>query len=263
MHSYPTSFAGVNTALHELYPQIKAILGEKFVGMYVIGSLALNGFDPHTSDIDFAVVSNADFDDMLFEELREMHAHFDASTKPWAKRIEAVYVPQHVLRDNTNLARFPQLEHGRELVCEPLEPGWIFQAHTLREYGLVVAGPEPRAFVGSASLAVMRAAVATIAGSWLEQAQHDLEWLAWLQEPENHQFVVLTLCRMLYSLESGDVASKPAAAAWASRRLGHPWNLAIARSLGVQGEQLPQHEVAATIELIRLTSQYSAESSAQ
>jgi hypothetical protein len=40
-------------------------------------------------------------------------------------------------------------------------------------------------------------------------------------------YVVLSLCRILYTLQSGDVASKPAAVRWAQATFGEPWKALI------------------------------------
>lgn len=55
-----------------------------------------------------------------------------------------------------------------------------------------------------------------------------------LQNPEVIQhrgyqsYVVLSLCRALYTLRFGEVASKPVAASWAQGILGEPWVALIA-----------------------------------
>ncbi len=50
-----------------------------------------------------------------------------------------------------------------------------------------------------------------------------LSWItfevAWAQ-----RYAVTTLCRMLYTLETGEVASKPAALEWARRELDPAWH---------------------------------------
>jgi hypothetical protein len=45
-----------------------------------------------------------------------------------------------------------------------------------------------------------------------------------------HTYVVVTLCRLLYTLATGSVASKPAAARWAQRSRASRWCDLIARA---------------------------------
>jgi hypothetical protein len=79
--------------------------------------------------------------------------------------------------------------------------------------------------------------------------------LAWLRERGNQAFVALTLCRLLYTLDTGAVASKPAAARWAQKVLGGRWAGLLARSLAGQhaSAATPDSDVADTVALIAYT----------
>jgi len=224
--------------------------------MYLSGSLAVGDFDPHTSDIDLVIVTDAPLPDELFAALREMHARFAAGGSPWAERLEAVYIPEPALRSGAPaVAKFPVLEKGRALALEPLEDAWSVQRHTLRELGRVVAGPEPRTLLDPVDPDDMRREGSAIAGEWLDQARADPSWMTWFRRRENQAFVVLTLCRLLYTLETGAVASKPAAARWAQQTLGQPWAGLIERALAGQKEsvEISDGEVDESVALIRHT----------
>jgi hypothetical protein len=57
-----------------------------------------------------------------------------------------------------------------------------------------------------------------------------LEWttfdIAWAQ-----RYAVTSLCRMLYTLEHGEIASKPAALAWAKDSLDPKWRALIQEAI--------------------------------
>jgi hypothetical protein len=168
-HSGPTAYPDVNAVLAEFRASIQAILGSRFVGMYLYGSLALGGFDPHGSDIDFLVATAGELPGDLFDALSEMHRGFDAGGSPWAGRVEAAYIPAHVLRDgHSGKTRYPQIEKGEKLALAPLEVGWPFQFHSLREHRLVIAGPDPRQLIAPVERAAMHEAAAAIVGDWLD-----------------------------------------------------------------------------------------------
>ena len=257
---HPTTYTDVNAVLRDFLAYIQAILGSRFLGMYLSGSLALGDFDPHSSDIDFVVVTDAEIADDLFVALQDMHTHFDESLSPWAAKVEAVYIPQDALRHSApTTARYPQIEKGTTLFKDHLESGWIFQCDILREHGVVVAGPDPRTLIDPVDPDDMRRAVAAIPGLWLEQARHDPSWLAWLHQRGNQAFVVLTLCRLLYTLDSGTVASKLAAACWAQKALGKRWAALIERSFAGQHDsrETPDSDVNDTVALIQYTVERS------
>lgn len=227
-----TGYADVDRVLRWFLTEERALLGSQFVGMYLYGSLALGDFDPINSDIDFIVVTRTLLDAATIDALRDLHTRFDVSGLPKAGRIEAAYVERAALRafppgDQV----YPQVEADRGFFVEPLEMGWIFQCSTLREHGVVVAGPPPNGMIPPLDPAEMRRAAVPIARMWQRDAVDDPTWLPWLRERTNASFVVLTLCRLLYSIELAAVASKPGAARWAQQRLGEPWSRLIQRAI--------------------------------
>jgi hypothetical protein len=232
----PTPFTDVNALLDDFLARLQLLFGSHFLGMYLVGSLALGDFDPLRSDIDFVVVTDTEIDEDLFKRLQDLHAQFAVSDSPWAGRIEAVYVPHSALGPTAPGAShyYAQIEKGTELFKGPLESGWVFQCITLRDHGVRVAGPDPRTLVDSIHPQAMHAAAAEITGLWLEQAASDPTWLPWLRQRHAHTFVVLTLCRLLYSLATGSVASKSQSAEWVRKELGEPWATLIDRSLATQ-----------------------------
>ncbi|MDQ3929911.1 MAG: DUF4111 domain-containing protein [Chloroflexota bacterium] len=231
----PTPYSDVNEVLHAFAIGLQTIIGDPFRGMYLSGSLALGDFDPRTSDIDFIVLTDVALSADLVEGLADMHGRFDASGSPWAGRIEVVYITPEVLRSNrVSTTHYPQVEKGGPLFVAPLEGGWIFHLYTLWEHGITVVGSAVRPLIDSVDPDEMRRAAAPIAELWMEQARNDPGWIEWLHEREHQSFVVLTLCRLLYTLELGAVASKPAAARWAQQALGPHWAPLIAQALTKQ-----------------------------
>ncbi|HEV8194485.1 MAG TPA: aminoglycoside adenylyltransferase domain-containing protein, partial [Ktedonobacterales bacterium] len=74
-----------------------------------------------------------------------------------------------------------------------------------------------------------RASAATVE-DWRARAHGDPAWVARLQVRREHTYVVLTLCRLLYTLDTGSVASKPVAARWAARTRAIRWRALIGRA---------------------------------
>jgi hypothetical protein len=150
----PTPFPDVNAVLHHFAARTRTILESQFLGMYLYGSLDLGDFDPHNSDIDFIVVTKNEVGDNLYTGLQALHAQFDSSDSPWAAKIEAAYIPKEALHHSApTQAKYPQIEKGTKLVKAPLEMGWAFQLFTLREHGVVIAGPDPRTISAPVDLA--------------------------------------------------------------------------------------------------------------
>ena len=251
-----TTTASVNDVLQDFKNCIQAVLGNRFLGMYLYGSLALGDFDPQHSDIDFCVVTDGEINDDLFISLKEMHADFDESGSPWSSKVEAAYIPRQALNHSgPTSAVYPQIEKGGSLSWDHIEPGWVFQRYTLRHYGVVVFGPAPADLIEPVDPRDMRVAALSITGGWLEQSRRDPAWLAWLRLKEAQSFVALTLCRLLYTLDTGAVVSKPIAARWAQAALDRRWSALIKRSITGQHDegQISDRDLNATLDLIQYT----------
>jgi hypothetical protein len=252
----PTAYPDVNEALREFLASVRAILERRLLGMYLVGSLAVGDFDPAMSDLDIIVVTAGALSDDRIAALREWHTRFGASSSPWAERLEVVYIPLDDLRHPASSAvSYPQVERDRPFFVEPLEPGWSVQRYTLREHGVVIAGPYPHDQLDAVDPDEMRRDGAIIVHTWLDQAERDPTWLDWARPRPYFAFVVATLCRLLYTLETGGVASKPAATHWAQETLESQWGDFIARSWEARHEngETPQNDLETLVAFVRDT----------
>ena len=227
--AWPTAWPEVDRAVERLRDGVVEAVGDDLVGLYLNGSLGLGDFDPASSDVDVLVATARALAGAAVERLRRLHGALHAEGG-WAARLEVVYLPLATLRrfDPQDTARYPFGASDREFTLGRQGPTWVLDRWVAREHGLVVAGPDPRELIDPIGPDELRAAVrASLAGVWALEGR-DVAWL----RPRNYQaFAVLSMCRDLYVLEHGTVVSKPAAAAWASRRLGPPWPAMIQRAL--------------------------------
>jgi len=224
--SLPTEVVAV---LESTLAGARDLLRERFVGMYLYGSLATGDFTPERSDIDFLVVTDAELPEVIVAALAEMHARFAASGEPWFSHLEGSYIPRADMRRyDPKTARHPHLSVGEALRIEQHGADSVIQRWVLREQGVVLAGPEPRTFIDPVTPSELRAAIVELLrGFWARQLVDD-DFLA----PREYQvFAVLTMCRALNTLESGAMLSKPAAARWAIEMLDEPWPAIVQRAL--------------------------------
>jgi hypothetical protein len=151
-----------------------------------------------------------------------MHARLRASDLKWATHLEGVYVPQSAIRRYDRAqARYPHLGVDGHFEIEPHGGESIIQRHSLRERGVVVAGPDPKSLIDPIAPDELRAATLNLLQEWwapmLDQNP------AFLHSTEYQAYAVLTMCRMWYTLEHEAVVSKPAAARWARTTLDKRW----------------------------------------
>jgi predicted nucleotidyltransferase len=255
----PTAHPDVNEILNRLLTNVQGILGDQFVGMYLFGSLANGDFDKH-SDIDVLVVTEENISGDGFSALRDLHKRINGLDSPWAIQIEASYIPRTALRrfDPANKLH-PHMDRGggETLHMMSHESDWIVQRHILRERGIVITGASLKTLIDPVSPNDLRQAVVDVLPLW---ATPILDAPSQINKRGYQSFFVLSLCRMLYTLNYGRILSKPAAAKWAMGTLGSKWRPLIERAL--VGRQNPSVEaypedIDGTLALIRYTLEYS------
>jgi predicted nucleotidyltransferase len=215
-----TPYPAVNEVLANLLSSVKRILGDQYIGLYLYGSLAGGDFNPQRSDIDFVVVTRDLLTPEIVAELEEMHTQLNSGESLWARKLEGVYIPRDLLRrHDLHGPDLPTVNEGNFYLAGQ-GSDWVLQRSTLREQETIVDGPSIREFIDPVSAAEMQSAVRQILEAW---------WAPMLQDPsyikdaEYQTFVVLSMCRALYTLRQGAPVSKSVAARWAVATLEQPW----------------------------------------
>ena len=245
-----TAYPEINAILNLLLADAQAILGNHLIGMYLHGSLAYGGFNPETSDIDFLVVTDGYLPSGTYSALKDMHARLFLSRLAWSQKLEGAYLPKELLRRHNPIsAPTPWLGVDGHFALETPGSDWIIQRWILRAHGLVIAGPPLAGLIDPVSAEALRQAVRANLREW---------WSPPFPSPKRFQsgayqaYAILTMCRSLYVLEHGRVASKPEAARWAMQVLGDPWHSLISAALAWRpGMEFNRWEE--TLEFIRFT----------
>lgn len=253
----------VDALLRTLLDRVQASLGERFLGLYLGGSLAAGGFD-EGSDIDFVVVLDQTVAAEQFTALQTMHEALAASASKWAFQLEGSYMPLQALRRyDPAWALQPHIDRDRGERLRWLEHGefWTFNRHVFREHGRALAGPPLGPLIDPISADDLRRASRSALYNWAAGILRTPEVIA---RRGYQSYVVLTLCRLLYTLESGRVVPKPDAAGWARQALGGMWAGLIERAwIGRMQPDLAADpgDAAATLAFIRFAQEKDARSS--
>jgi predicted nucleotidyltransferase len=250
-----TPYPEIDGLLEALVAGARMLLGARFVGAYLDGSLAAGDFDPATSDIDVVVVTGGDLSPDLIAALRAMHVGLAGRSSRWVSELEVAYVARDVLERAARRPRpCPCLERGSarlELVW-PESGYWTIHRHVLREHGIALAGPPPATLIAPVRPDALRQAVADILQEW---------WRPMLDEPSRLRswgyrcYAVLTMCRMLYTLHHGTIVSKPVAARWARATLDRRWSPLVDDALAWSAHAPP--DLNDSLALIRATYEQS------
>ena len=243
----PTPFPELNRVLAVLVGRASAVLGPDLVGAYLVGSFAVGDADAH-SDVDVLLPTVRPVTAEQEAALRRLHADLPAPEGHWNREVEGSYPPLDELRTLDALGRrWLYVDRGARVMewsphCNTHEHRW-----TLRNRGVVLTGPPPDTLVEAlppgALAEQMRQEIPTLMErlrSWI-----DVEAVAWGQ-----RYAVTTLCRMLYSVATDEVASKRASLVWAREALDVRWRPLVdaaltGRSRGWDPQDRPSAESVA------------------
>ena len=242
----PTPYPVLNALLLEFLSSTKAILTENFVGAYLQGSLATGDFDEH-SDIDFLVVTRKELSASEVSALQDMHMRIYGlggiyrpdclvrtrilAADHWETSLEGSYFPQNILKQS-ELVNCPQwyLDNGGTLLERHNHDDTLVMRWTVRECGIVLAGPEPRTLIDPISADDLRhevlAKMDSIATGILDGFWNN-RW--------GQSYAILFFCRMLQTLETGRIHSKRAGVIWGQEKLDRRWASVIEQAWNLRG----------------------------
>src|SRR5688572_6281808 len=193
------------SVLAELRAGIQEALGARYVGMYLQGSLALGDFDRH-SDVDFVVAIDGEVDDAQLSRLRALHRRIYALPSRWAQHLEGAYLTLEALKrpvDEAPLHWF--LDHGSAELERSDHDNQVIQRYVLREKGVVLDRPDAMGLVPPVEREALRAEMYAQLDDWMGGFLKDP---APLENGWRQPYTVLTLCRMLCTIQYATVVSK-------------------------------------------------------
>ena len=212
-----------------LLKQTKDLLGKNFIGLYNFGSLSSGDFNPETSDIDFVVVTEKDLGLEFIPTLTKLLDELMLMNPTLTLKLEGSFLPKHVFKDfNQKNTMYPSISVGGIVNLDHKEIEKPIQRYMLRECGYVIEGPAPETFIDQVSSDELKKASTHLLMEWWKPQIDDLHRL---YQRDYQAYAVLTMCRLLYTLKTGDITSKPKAANWAKQHLDKKWGSLINRAL--------------------------------
>jgi hypothetical protein len=234
-------YPDINKALSSLIQEIQKIIGNNLIGIYLMGSLTYGDFNPANSDIDLITVVKDPLSPEQLTHLKQLHLQVETEYEKWKKRIECSYVSQHMLSSITPPQNprpyfgegifYPEAPYGNE---------WIINQYLLYNHGIALVGPDFKTLLKPIEMKdVRKACIRDLFQEW-EPKINDLEWLS---NSHYQSYIVLNLCRILYTVNCREIASKKASAAWVKREFGPCWNELIkAAEDWSYGKEMNSHE---------------------
>jgi len=230
----PTPYDDINLFLQIFLGDVRSVLNDYFIGMYLYGSLATGDFDANRSDIDFLVVTSEELPESLISDLKTMHTRIYESGLEWAARLEGAYIPVDTMRVYSPtgpacpLVNKNKLFNQNEFLVARPATNWVINRHILYTSGVVITGPPLQTIIDPIRPEELKEAVlASLRDDWTPWAYNSDLFLGTGYQP----FVVLSICRTLYTLEHGTVASKLRSAEWVIANSDRKWTKIIKQAI--------------------------------
>ncbi|MFP7486388.1 DUF4111 domain-containing protein [Priestia filamentosa] len=195
------------------------------VGIYLYGSISLNGFDAEKSDIDFIVVLSRDLTQEESNNLKFIHK--ELSLNSLGKRMDGIYIPMNgVGKSNEELPPYFYCSSGK------IKTGyWDINAITwwmVEHYGIKIYGKE--------------IAELNFQTNWkkiIENMEYNINTY-WINKAKNRfifmfndmvEFCILTLSRIVSTLEAEKIFTKIEGVRKAEEILPQRWHLLLKEGL--------------------------------
>lgn len=197
--------------LPPLLEDLRASLGPDLVGAYLYGSAISGGFDPKLSDLDVVVASERPTDELDFGVLEGIIDRLAAREPDWADRLDITFVGRDTLATFREGGPLVEISHDDPLRRVPSADDWLETWFLVRDADTPLLGPSPRELIPPIEFGEFIAGAALDVDRLVAKARDDTR-------DGSVAYRLLTLCRVLRSLESGAICSKDEGAAWVSRR---------------------------------------------
>ncbi len=207
-----TSYPDINNVLLFISSGIKNILGKKLIGLYLFGSLTYGDFNPDSSDIDLATIINEPLNHDELVLIKQLHQQIEAHYQKWSQRLECSYTPIDMLK-NILPPRKPRPYYGGGIFYDEALYGneWIINNYLLYKQGIPLIGSDFKELIHSVDMIeVQKACIRDLFQEWKPKI-NDLEWL---NNSHYQSYLVLNLCRILYTVICGYTGTKKVSAEW-------------------------------------------------
>jgi hypothetical protein len=192
-----------------LVRDLPPVLGRDLIGLYLYGSAVSGGFDTGVSDVDLVAVTNRGVDALDLDGLDRAHRSVVDRHPEWSDRLEILYVERAALASpETSDARLAVISPGEPFHAAGPASDWLQNWYLLRKTGVVLEGPPVSEVIATITRDAFIAAVLRYVQYLRGKPYSDLDSGA-------VAYSVLSMCRALTTVRTGQPCSKQEGAAWA------------------------------------------------
>jgi len=211
----------INELLNYFCEEINKIVGPDLVGVYLFGSLSYGDFKSDRSDIDVVAILQQPLNQHMLNQVQLLHQKMGERYPKWRERLECSYTPIEMFK-NILPPKEPRPYFGGGIFYDEAPYGneWIINNYLLYQHGMTLVGENIKQLIPAIDmLDVQKACIRDLFAEW-EPKMSDDEWLS---NPHYQSYLVLNLCRILYTVMQGVTGTKSESATWVKNKYGSPW----------------------------------------
>jgi predicted nucleotidyltransferase len=244
-----TSYQDINIVLEELSLGLQKILGNNLNGLYLFGSLVYGDFKEGSSDIDLVAIIKKPFNEHELGQVKKLHHVLNEHHPKWQERVECSYTPIHMLV-HTLPPEESRPYYGGGIFYADADYGneWIINNYLLSLHSIALIGPSFHSLVKPIDIIeVQKACIRDLFLEWAPKP-NDLKWL---ENSHYQSYLILNLCRILYTVYCAKTGSKIVSAAWAKEKYPQWQDLIGAAEQWEYGQEM--HSLKESINFIQFT----------
>ncbi|MED3728738.1 DUF4111 domain-containing protein [Priestia filamentosa] len=200
------------------------------IGTYLYGSISLGGFDENKSDIDFVTVLKRKLSQQEVNDLKAIHKELNQHSL--ARRMDGIYIPIDGLgKSNEELPPYVYCSNGK------IKKGygdvnavtwWMIEQHGIKVYGKEVSDLN----ISSQWSKVIENMEYNINSYWIKKSKNAFVFIF----DDMIEFCVLTISRILGTLENKKILTKMEGVNKAQTILPKRWHLLLKEGLRLRND---------------------------
>lgn len=228
--------AHIEPLLHDFLSSLATELPGYVTGFYLHGSIALDAFNEHFSDIDFIALISRQSTEKDLAALQKIHQEIASRYPRWA--LEGSYLQWEYLGQMEETIAPSPVHHDNKF-----EPAQKFDVNSvtwwvLKNRGIALIGPQPQELDlvvdWDVLVAKMKQNLNTYWASFTKKPQR----ISWLYSDYGIQWVVLGVLRQYYTFVAHDITSKTEAGEFALSHMPSRRHRVIQEAIRIR-EQVP------------------------
>jgi aminoglycoside adenylyltransferase-like protein len=191
---------------------LRATLGDELVALYLLGSAAGEGFDPGLSDLDLVVVTASTIDRLDFGPFAGLIDRLAGREPDWADRLDVVFVGRDTLRTfREGHGPFLEVSHENLLQRHDRADDWLETWFLTLDADWPIVGPPPAEIIAPIDIDEFLHVLVVDVERYVAAVQ--LDW-----GDGKLAYRLMTVCRLLRSIDSRALCSKVQGAEWVAER---------------------------------------------